>query len=215
MPRSKQIDGQLNIFDFLKAEDPEKEELAAGACIFSKHSCNKENLWEVADSLDELQCPHVCCRKCNTKMCGARCNGSEEPTWTNSVHLFGEDWTPISVKPEKITQYDRLEILGPYKSIYGEKWSCCQAYFDGQNVIALDVPVDISRPEWKYWRLVEKVYPVDIMGICDDAYCPGCKACLDETKHLDSKNCPHCGLRIDWGPWHHYNDEEENLEGIE
>ena len=24
-------------------------------------------------------CPHVCCRKCNTRLCGARCNGSEEP----------------------------------------------------------------------------------------------------------------------------------------
>lgn len=51
----------------------------APICKHSGHSCNKKNLWEVADTLDELQCPHVCCRKCNTRNCGARCNGSEEP----------------------------------------------------------------------------------------------------------------------------------------
>ncbi len=61
----------------------------------------------------------------------------------------------------------------------------------------------------------EKVYPVEIKGLCDDAYCPGCNACLDELKYLDSKNCPHCGLRIDWGPWHYFNDEGEDLEGAE
>lgn len=48
-------------------------------CSFSGHTCNKKNLWEIADTLDILQCPHVCCRKCNTRNCGVRCNGSEEP----------------------------------------------------------------------------------------------------------------------------------------
>ena len=184
---------------------------AAVVCKYSQHTCNKTELWKVADTLDELQCPHVCCRKCNTRNCGARCNGSEEPR-ANKVIMFGEEWTPLSEKPEGITQYDDLRILGPYKSIYGERWSCCPAYFDGKEVIALNVPIDIPRPEWKYWRLKEKVYPVDIKGICDDAYCPGCDASLDETKYLDCKKCPHCGMRIDWGPWHHFNDEEPDME---
>lgn len=48
-------------------------------CKFSGHTCNKEELWKVAESLDDPFCPHVCCRFCNTKHCGARCNGSEEP----------------------------------------------------------------------------------------------------------------------------------------
>lgn len=48
-------------------------------CRFSGHTCNKQELWKIADSFDELQCPHVCCRFCNTKNCGVRCNGSEEP----------------------------------------------------------------------------------------------------------------------------------------
>lgn len=63
-----ECDGQLSIFDFIKP-----------VCNYSGHTCNKAELWKVADTLDDLMCPHVCCRKCNTKMCGARCNGSQEP----------------------------------------------------------------------------------------------------------------------------------------
>ena len=69
--KRKSIAGQISIFEYLEEK--------TRVCKFSNHTCNKENLWEVADSLDELQCPHVCCRKCNTRNCGARCNGSEEP----------------------------------------------------------------------------------------------------------------------------------------
>lgn len=46
-------------------------------CKYSGHACNKENVWAVADTLDDKpQCPHVCCRNCEIKTCGARCNGS-------------------------------------------------------------------------------------------------------------------------------------------
>ena len=46
-------------------------------CKYSGHSCNKENIWAVADSLtDQEPCPHVCCRQCEVKLCGARCNGA-------------------------------------------------------------------------------------------------------------------------------------------
>lgn len=54
-------------------------ELKKNECKFSGHTCNKEELWKVAETLDDPFCPHVCCRKCATKQCGARCNGSEEP----------------------------------------------------------------------------------------------------------------------------------------
>lgn len=47
-------------------------------CKHSEHTCNKEELWKVADSL-ETECPHTCCRSCKVRMCGARCNGSAEP----------------------------------------------------------------------------------------------------------------------------------------
>ena len=78
---SKQLERQMSIFDFLKPEPV--------VCNFSGHTCNKQNLWEVADTLDELQCPHVCCRKCATRDCGARCNGSEEP---KSVEEIKDDY---------------------------------------------------------------------------------------------------------------------------
>lgn len=63
-----ECEGQLSIFDLIKPE-----------CKFSGHTCNKENLWDVADTLDEIKCPHVCCRQCEQRLCGARCNGSDEP----------------------------------------------------------------------------------------------------------------------------------------
>ncbi|MBQ1575213.1 MAG: hypothetical protein IIZ78_29120 [Clostridiales bacterium] len=94
------MDGQMNIFDFLP--DPNKKPEPTSApiqyydtkqrdyiCQHSGHSCNKKNLWEVADSLDDTQCPHICCRLCSTKGCGARCNGSQEPRAAKRVILKG------------------------------------------------------------------------------------------------------------------------------
>ena len=51
-----------------------------------------------------------------------------------------------------------------------------------------------------------KAIPVDIKGICDDAYCPECNCCLDEYKYLD-QDCPYCHTRLDWAPWHRKNDD--------
>lgn len=125
-----QIEGQISMFEYLDSLPKE--------CSFSGHTCNKKSLWEVADTLDELQCPHVCCRKCNTRNCGARCNGSTEP---------------------------------------------------------------------------EKVYPLDIIGICDDPYCPQCGYPFETIKtcknyEVDCERCPECHVKVDWTPWHRLNDEE-------
>ncbi len=46
-------------------------------CKHSGHTCNKEELWRVAEEIGE-QCPHTCCRACNNNMCGARCNGAPQ-----------------------------------------------------------------------------------------------------------------------------------------
>lgn len=48
-------------------------------CKYSEHSCNRKELWKIAESFDDVICPHVCCRNCAERLCGARCNGSEEP----------------------------------------------------------------------------------------------------------------------------------------
>jgi hypothetical protein len=62
-------------------------------------------------------------------------------------------------------------------------------------------------------RKKEPIFSVLIKGLCDDAYCPRCKACIDDRKYLDSEKCPHCGLRIDWSPWHRANDDMEESDG--
>ena|GEM_PF-6953368 len=48
-------------------------------CKHSGHICNMFELHRVADSLDDIPCPHKCCRECSVKGCVARCNGSSEP----------------------------------------------------------------------------------------------------------------------------------------
>lgn len=58
------------------------------------------------------------------------------------------------------------------------------------------------------WSPEPIIHDVDIMGICDDAYCPMCGISLDEYRHLDCEECPECGVRIRWDNWHRANDEE-------
>lgn len=59
--------------------DFKTEAAGQNVCKFSEHTCNKEELWKVAESFDDIECPKICCRQCKVKCCGARCNGSEEP----------------------------------------------------------------------------------------------------------------------------------------
>ena len=66
---------------------------------------------------------------------------------------------------------------------------------------------------FEFIRKQEPIFPVLIKGLCDDAYCPRCKAGIDDLKYLDSEKCPHCGLRIDWSPWHKANDDMEERDG--
>jgi hypothetical protein len=47
-------------------------------CKHADHVCNKKELWKIADTLDDIKCPHVCCRKCDIELCGARCNGTKK-----------------------------------------------------------------------------------------------------------------------------------------
>jgi hypothetical protein len=315
----------------------------ARTCEYSKHSCNKENLWEIAESLDE-ECPMTCCRNCDNTQCGARCNGAEQKKQTprksklsilerhprtievfkqiaseskeikkqiideykihpnldilgkkfeslakvetrstdygvvtisprfgfeykfdyewegvyveelswreyarrvielieediylefpkdvetdeeqkshpETVFLFSEHWLPISINPKDITQanitkLDKLRILGTYRIDNKERWSSCEAWFDGNKVNPLDVPFDIPTPNWKYWRLEHKVYKVDIVGICDDARCPKCGYEFLYPSETDLERCPECKTYVDWTPWHIKNDKETEDEKV-
>ena len=73
---SGQIDGQLSFFDIFPRSEIEPETVPK-VCKYSASSCNKEEKWKVATELmDEVFCPHVCCRLCTNTTCGARCNGA-------------------------------------------------------------------------------------------------------------------------------------------
>lgn len=60
---------------------------------------------------------------------------------------------------------------------------------------------------FEYLKEHEKAHPVDIMDICDDAFCPICGDGIDELNWMDCERCPSCGARISWEPWHRMNDE--------
>ena len=93
---NEQLEGQMSIFDFIKPE-----------CSFSGHTCNKQNLWEVAHTLDNIHCPETCCRQCNIRLCGARCNGSEEPGSKTPAQEYFEEtgkttyWQDSQGKPHR------------------------------------------------------------------------------------------------------------------
>lgn len=98
-------DGQINIYDWLKATQPKE-------CNFSGHTCNKKELWKVAHTLDDIECPETCCRNCDVKMCGARCNGSEEPEKIYELDLKGFCDDPYCPKCgyEFVTWSDKSEV---------------------------------------------------------------------------------------------------------
>lgn len=47
--------------------------------------------------------------------------------------------------------------------------------------------------------------PVDIKGICDDAYCPKCGHGFSDGE-TDMPKCPECGIKVSWATWHRLND---------
>lgn len=59
------------------------------------------------------------------------------------------------------------------------------------------------------WMDSIKPLPVEIKGLCDDAYCPVCGVRLDDLKIKDCERCPECQAKIDWAPWHRCNKEFE------
>lgn len=77
-------------------------------CTFSGHSCNKEELWKVAESFDDISCSRTCCRNCKESLCGARCNGSEAPSVTHD--WIGDDYFDDIMKA----------ILSKYGALIGD-----------------------------------------------------------------------------------------------
>lgn len=121
---------QLSIFDILEPEEPKEPKAPAEiwaeetgfsdywqhdtefindkpVCTYSKHSCNRKELWNIADTLDGICCTKQCCRNCNVLHCGARCNGSEEPVQKKTLsfdefkeHCRHNGWTKPATETE-------------------------------------------------------------------------------------------------------------------
>lgn len=66
---------------------------------------------------------------------------------------------------------------------------------------------------FKYLKSIEeKIYPLDIRGLCDDPYCPKCDYAFityGSKNETDCERCPICGIKVDWTHWHWMNDEED------
>lgn len=105
-----------------------------GLCKYSGHECNKEELWKVACSLDDIHCPHTCCRQCRVKGCGARCNGSKEPNTHSSQKELPErfaGWTADQYLKCIVEYYSTHHLLQiPYRKTV-EKLAAPNNVFDG------------------------------------------------------------------------------------
>ncbi len=93
-------------------QDKTGTEKKSPICRFSEHTCNKEELWRVAEEIGE-QCPHTCCRACNNNMCGARCNGAPQKPQEDSKDCKNcinwlEDGCLINNSYERYHKYDTL-----------------------------------------------------------------------------------------------------------
>lgn len=135
-PKDEEAKAAVPVKDFMNPPEELKKELKAAApiCEHSKHTCNKKELWKVADTLDDLQCPHVCCRMCNTRNCGARCNGSEEPKkeitddyikeHPTCFYVFGhyldkaDGWHKVPEELPTFTEWTTIDVV-----IFGKKTS--------------------------------------------------------------------------------------------
>ena len=51
-----------------------------------------------------------------------------------------------------------------------------------------------------------KPLSVDIMGLCDDAYCPVCGYAFKDWLGEKDCDCPECKTKLDWTRWHIVND---------
>ena len=74
--RKSETEGK-GIDDSFRPKDEEAygERIEKPICKHSEHTCNKEELWRVAEDIGE-DCPKSCCRACSREDCGARCNGA-------------------------------------------------------------------------------------------------------------------------------------------
>lgn len=138
------------------------DNLVNNICKFSKHTCNKEELWRIAAEFDNIRCPNKCCRKCEEVLCGARCNGSEEPkvqqpkcTQANECEAYGFGCGG-TVEP--------CRFGGPYKWTAVEvdiRGICDDGYCPKCGILLNDLIPDCpdchTKLDWSRWKKLNEV----------------------------------------------------------
>lgn len=209
----RQIKGQISITEYLGT-------LEAAVCNYSGHTCNKSELWRVADTLDMGACPHVCCRSCNVRLCGARCNGSEEPIKEpggGDIHRYLRYGAHTLIPEEREKTKQWLDVHGvPGWVTWDKKSLPCPncTWWDGQICHSMG---HSNHYEYGYLicdgffqSIVERkpstvgdsfpkgvhqesiIYALDIKGICDDAYCPQCGYFFTTWGQDNEIDCERC-----------------------
>lgn len=171
-------------------------------CKYSQHSCNKKELWNVAKDLDNVFCPHVCCRKCSDKQCGARCNGADVPKQ--------DQWNDIEVIQPEEGQFCLFEYLWTMHQKEDSKGQCT-GWWKEERVSWLNMPYDIGKKRVIRWKPEEEPVEVqrepkkvNIKGLMNYGYCPDCGGCNEDLE----EECRYCGCLLDWSEW-------KRLEGME
>lgn len=184
-------------------------------CKFSGHTCNKEELWKVAESLDDPFCPHVCCRKCATKQCGARCNGSEEP---QKAAVDYETWHSIEEEPPE-DAFCIFEYLWTRNTKEDSKGQC-KGWWSNGKVKWLNMPWDIGSKRVISWKYAEEPKEAAEEPECSkanecEAYPHGCGGRIEPCRFggpykwseqaqevvikgiCDDGYCPKCNIWLD------------------
>lgn len=176
---NEQLEGQLSIFDFISPPKPKPIPIGTGAVHRFLRYGPHTLIPEVEDDTRRY-----------LEQYGV-------PDWVK--------WDKNSLPCVNCTWYDgRVCRIDGHTCHYEFGYLICDGFAQSITERKPSTVGDIypSKPKIK-------IYPVDIRGLCDDAYCPQCNTELDDLRFKDCPKCPWCGTRIDWTPWHRANDEEE------
>ncbi len=193
MGKSKQISGQINMFDYL-------QEIKAAVCSHSGQTCyGSEGPVKEPEHVPPIHSylrygPHTLVPEVREET-KAWLDRNGVPEWVK----WGKDSYPC----KNCTWYDGIACRRGFLKTHRE-----YGYLICDNFYQSIVERKPSTVGDSYPKLIEKVYPVDIKDICDDAFCPVCGDGIDELKWMDCDRCPSCWARISWEPWHRANDKE-------
>lgn len=85
-------------------------------------------------------------------------------------------------------------------------WTLLQKYASSLKKMARSEELPGQLNIYDFLPDPNKVYELEIRGLCDDAYCPNCGYCFMDHE-TDIVSCPVCHIRVDWTRWHRINDE--------